>query len=428
MTSSPSPTSRTLSNSTVAPGSAVELLDADHVAFADPILFAARRNDGVHDLVTPKMGPPGAPAERGANSTDRGRQNQALRSSRAFPSTRSGGYHRAVPTGDPARMPLGRDPSAGRDDLRRVDQVIVARLASDVALVNQVAALHRRRRRQAPAPAARCCSRPRACGYEGDRHVEAAAIIEFIHTATLLHDDVVDGSDLRRGRDTANDVFGNAASVLVGDFLYSRAFQMMVDLGDMRILEVMADATNTIAEGEVLQLMNAHDPGHHRSSATSKSSTARPRSCSRPARRSRRSSPRRPRPSERCMAEYGRHLGTAFQLVDDVLDYRARPSRARQEPRRRPRRRQADAAADLCAGTRARRTSDAAAQRASKRAGCEDFGDHRAIESTGGLEYTARLARREAISRSKPSAGLPESAYRQGLARSRIRGRTTSLI
>ncbi len=145
------------------------------------------------------------------------------------------------------------------EDLERVDLTIVERLASDVALVNQVAQYiidggGKRLRPLAVLLAAR------ACGHDGDQHVPAAAIIEFIHTATLLHDDVVDGSHLRRGRDTANDVFGNEASVLVGDFLYSRAFQMMVDLGDMRIQEVMANATNTIAEGEVLQLMNAHDP------------------------------------------------------------------------------------------------------------------------------------------------------------------------
>ena len=100
----------------------------------------------------------------------------------------------------------------------------------------------------------------RACGHRGEQHIEAAAIIEFIHTATLLHDDVVDGSSLRRGRDTANEVFGNATSVLVGDFLYSRAFQMMVTLDRMPIMDIMADATNAIAEGEVLQLMNARDP------------------------------------------------------------------------------------------------------------------------------------------------------------------------
>src|SRR5512137_974957 len=145
------------------------------------------------------------------------------------------------------------------DDLLRVDQTIVERLASDIVLVNQVSQYiigggGKRLRPLSVVLAAR------ACGYQGDGHLVAAAIIEFIHTATLLHDDVVDGSDLRRGRNTANHVFGNEASVLVGDYLYSRAFQMMVELGNLRIQEVMANATNTIAEGEVLQLMNAHDP------------------------------------------------------------------------------------------------------------------------------------------------------------------------
>ena len=144
-------------------------------------------------------------------------------------------------------------------DLQSVDQTIVQRLASDIVLVNQVSqyiigAGGKRLRPLSVVLAAR------ACGHLGQKHVPAAAIIEFIHTATLLHDDVVDGSDLRRGRNTANHVFGNEASVLVGDYLYSRSFQMMVELGDLRIQEVMANATNTIAEGEVLQLMNAHDP------------------------------------------------------------------------------------------------------------------------------------------------------------------------
>ena len=156
-------------------------------------------------------------------------------------------------------MPLEEIRKLVADDLRRVDQVVVARLASEVALVNQVAQYivaggGKRLRPLCVLLAAR------ACGYTGAQHVEAAAVIEFIHTATLLHDDVVDGSDLRRGRETSNHVWGNPASVLVGDYLYSRAFQMMVGLGDMRIQEVMANATNTIAEGEVLQLMNAHDP------------------------------------------------------------------------------------------------------------------------------------------------------------------------
>jgi octaprenyl-diphosphate synthase len=162
----------------------------------------------------------------------------------------------------------------------------------------------------------------KACGHAGDKHVPAAAIIEFIHTATLLHDDVVDGSDMRRGRNTANHVFGNEASVLVGDYLYSRSFQMMVDLGDMRIQEVMANATNTIAGGEVLQLMNAHDADTteasyleviYRKTAKLFEAGAQMAAILSDA----------PQAVEQAMIDYGRHLGNAFQLVDDALDYTA---------------------------------------------------------------------------------------------------------
>ncbi|MCC5862846.1 MAG: polyprenyl synthetase family protein, partial [Gammaproteobacteria bacterium] len=145
------------------------------------------------------------------------------------------------------------------EDWPAVNTLIRKSLTSDVVLVNQVAA-HitggggKRLRPLIVLLAAR------ACGYRGREHINAAAIVEFIHTATLLHDDVVDQSALRRGRETANELFGNQASVLVGDFLYSRAFQMMVQLGRMPVMEIMADATNTIAEGEVLQLLNVHDP------------------------------------------------------------------------------------------------------------------------------------------------------------------------
>ncbi len=207
------------------------------------------------------------------------------------------------------------------DDLRQMDQLIVERLASDVVLVNQVSqyivgAGGKRLRPLSVLLAAR------ACGYTGGQHVEAAAIIEFIHTATLLHDDVVDGSEMRRGRDTANHVFGNQASVLVGDYLYSRAFQMMVSLDDLRIQGVMADATNTIAMGEVLQLMNAHDPDTteeryleviYRKTAKLFEAGAQMAAILANA------SPA----VEQAMIAYGRHLGTAFQLVDDALDYTA---------------------------------------------------------------------------------------------------------
>ncbi len=159
-----------------------------------------------------------------------------------------------------------------------------------------------------------------AVGYQGRQHLELAAVVEFIHTATLLHDDVVDESSLRRGRDTANTEFGNAASVLVGDFLYSRAFQMMVGVGNMRVMQVLADATNIIAEGEVLQLMNCHNADIDVEDylrvvryKTAKLFEAAARlgaivGASNPA-------------IEAGLADYGMHLGTAFQIIDDVLDY-----------------------------------------------------------------------------------------------------------
>jgi len=159
-----------------------------------------------------------------------------------------------------------------------------------------------------------------ALGYQGTNHHELAAVIEFIHTATLLHDDVVDESDLRRGRETANALFGNAASVLVGDFLYSRAFQMMVDVGDMRVMRVLSDATNVIAEGEVLQLMNCHDADLDEARylqviryKTAKLFEAAARLGAILGQSS--------EETEQRMADYGMHLGTAFQLIDDVLDY-----------------------------------------------------------------------------------------------------------
>ena len=209
------------------------------------------------------------------------------------------------------------DPMA--DDMRRVDEVISARLASDVALVNQIS--------HYIVSAGGKRIRPRlvllfadALGFAGPERFELAATVEFIHTATLLHDDVVDESSLRRGRETANALFGNAASVLVGDFLYSRAFQMMVSVNRIRVLEVLADATNVIAEGEVLQLMNMHDPDLAVDDylrviryKTAKLFEASARLGAVLAGADRR--------VEDACADYGRSLGTAFQLVDDLLDY-----------------------------------------------------------------------------------------------------------
>ena len=156
-------------------------------------------------------------------------------------------------------MPLEEIRELVRPDLAAVDAMIRARLKSAVPLVDQVAEhiIGGGGKRLRPLL---CVLAGRACNIGNERHVEAAVFIEFVHTATLLHDDVVDGSQKRRGRATANNIFGNQASVLVGDFVYSRAFQMMATVGSLRVMEIMADATNVIAEGEVLQLMNAHDP------------------------------------------------------------------------------------------------------------------------------------------------------------------------
>lgn len=204
-------------------------------------------------------------------------------------------------------------------DMKAVDAVIRDRLYSDVVLVRQVAEyiIGSGGKRMRPALVLLAAG---ALDYRGKWHHDLAAVVEFIHTATLLHDDVVDESALRRGRDTANAAFGNAASVLVGDFLYSRAFQMMVAVDNMRVMQVLSDATNVIAEGEVLQLMNCHDADvdearymrviHYKTAKLFEAAAqlgaiiadADP-------------------DTEKALAMYGMHLGTAFQLTDDVLDY-----------------------------------------------------------------------------------------------------------
>ena len=204
-------------------------------------------------------------------------------------------------------------------DMAAVDQVIRARLHSEVALVNQVGEYIVNSGGKRLRPALVVLS-AQAFGYKGQFHHNLAAVVEFIHTATLLHDDVVDESDLRRGKATASALFGNAASVLVGDFLYSRAFQMMVEVSDLRVMETLADATNIIAEGEVLQLLNCHDASVDAENylrviycKTAKLFEA--------AMRLGAILSKADATSEQAMAQYGVHLGTAFQLIDDVLDY-----------------------------------------------------------------------------------------------------------
>jgi octaprenyl-diphosphate synthase len=204
-------------------------------------------------------------------------------------------------------------------DMREVDAVIARRLDSGVPLVGEVSRyiISSGGKRLRPALLLLVSG---ALGFRGEQRFNLAAVVEFIHTATLLHDDVVDESTLRRGRATANESFGNPASVLVGDFLYSRAFQMMLDAHDMRVMEILADATNVIAEGEVMQLMNMHDPELDEAaylqvirSKTAKLFEASARLAAVLARAA-------PDVEQAC-AVYGQALGTAFQVIDDVLDY-----------------------------------------------------------------------------------------------------------
>jgi octaprenyl-diphosphate synthase len=206
-------------------------------------------------------------------------------------------------------------------DMKAVDDLIQQRLQSEVVLVNQLSTyiINSGGKRLRPMLALLVA---RACGYQGERHVDIAAIVEFIHTATLLHDDVVDESDMRRGQETANNVWGNQAAVLVGDFLYSRSFEMMVDVNEMRVMQIMASTTNIIAEGEVLQLLNVNDAdtdeARYLDVIYSKTAKLFEAACQLGAVLSGLSED-----DEKKVAAYGTHLGTAFQLVDDILDYSA---------------------------------------------------------------------------------------------------------
>lgn len=204
-------------------------------------------------------------------------------------------------------------------EMSRVDALIRDRLGSDVPLVRDVADYIVAGGGKRLRPALLLLTSA-AAGYRGEARFELAAVVEFIHTATLLHDDVVDDSRLRRGRDTANASFGNAAAVLVGDFLYSRAFQMMVGVNSMRVMQVLADATNMIAEGEVLQLMNCRDPAvdEARYLEVVRRKTAK---LFEAAARLGAILGGLSGELEQGLAAYGMHLGTAFQLIDDVLDY-----------------------------------------------------------------------------------------------------------
>jgi len=297
--------------------------------------------------------------------------------------------------------------------MQAVDAVIRARLHSEVILVRQVAEyiINAGGKRLRPALVLLSAG---ALGYSGSRHHELAAIIEFIHTATLLHDDVVDESDLRRGRETANALFGNAASVLVGDFLYSRSFQMMVEVGDMRIMRVLSDATNIIAEGEVLQLMNCHDADvdEERYLQVIRYKTAK---LFEAASQLGAIIGGADREMERSLAEYGMHLGTAFQLIDDVLDYSGAEAETGKH-----------LGDDLAEGkptlplihVMQNGTSNQAecVRKAIEHGGREDFpAVLAAIRATGALEHTQKQARAEAERAASALESLPASTYKDSL-------------
>jgi octaprenyl-diphosphate synthase len=303
------------------------------------------------------------------------------------------------------------------EDLERVDGLIRARLESDVALVREVARyiVSSGGKRLRPALLLLACG---AVGYKensgGQARLQLAAVVEFIHTATLLHDDVVDESELRRGRSTANAAFGNAASVLVGDFLYSRAFQMMVELDNMRVMQVLAEATNTIAGGEVLQLMGSHDPEVdearyleviRRKTAKLFEASARLGGVLAGSAAG----------LEAGLADYGMHVGTAFQLVDDVLDYSGDEASIGKS-----------LGDDLAEGKptlpliyamRCGSVQQAAlVRRAISEGGREDFaGVHDAIRASGALDYSRDAARREAEAAARAIAPLPASEFKDSL-------------
>jgi octaprenyl-diphosphate synthase len=298
-------------------------------------------------------------------------------------------------------------------DTRDVDRLIIERLRSDVALINELGGyiVNSGGKRLRPLLVLLAA---RACGYQGRDHIELAAVIEFIHTATLLHDDVVDASDLRRGNQTANAIWGNEAAVLVGDFLYSRSFEMMVGVGSMRVMEILSHTTNVIAEGEVLQLLNCHDPEtteeRYRDVIRYKTAKLFEASAQLGAVLG-----RQPEQVESAMARFGMHLGTAFQLIDDALDYGASGQDIGK-----------NIGDDLAEGKptlpliHAMRngtpTQVAAIRQAIEHGGLEQIDTvMEAIESTQAIAYTAQSAQQEADLAIASLAELPEGPYKEAL-------------
>ncbi|MDX1696786.1 MAG: octaprenyl diphosphate synthase [Thiohalobacterales bacterium] len=299
------------------------------------------------------------------------------------------------------------------EDLEAVNALIRSSLKSDVALINQLShyIVNSGGKRLRPMLVLLSAN---ACRYNGEQHINLAAVIEFIHTATLLHDDVVDASQLRRGNMTANAVWGNEASVLVGDFLYSRAFEMMVEANNMRIMEIMSHTTNTIAEGEVLQLLNCHDADTSESSYMDvvRRKTAR---LFEAAAQIGAVLGEQPASIETALASYGLHLGVCFQLIDDVLDYSAAPEDTGK-----------NVGDDLAEGKptlplihaihRGTPSQAKLIRRAIENGGHDNMQAVCAIiESTGGIPYTADAARREADLAIAALDPLPDSVYKDAL-------------
>ncbi len=298
-------------------------------------------------------------------------------------------------------------------DMAAVDDIIRQRLQSQVPLINQLShyIVNSGGKRLRPMLVLLAAG---ACGYRGCQHIDMAAIIEFIHTATLLHDDVVDASQLRRGHQSANAIWGNESSVLVGDFLYSRAFEMMVEIGSMRVMEILARVTNIIAEGEVMQLLNCRDADttEARYMEVIQSKTAKLfEAATQTGAVLGEATPG----IERAFASFGMHLGTAFQLIDDVLDYSASSEQIGK-----------NVGADLADGKPTLPLIYAMLEGSSEQAGtireAIERGGHdqigpvlEAIESTGAIAYTESVARRAADDAIEQLAHLPDSDHKQAL-------------
>ena len=322
-------------------------------------------------------------------------------------------YQTSSATLSPRRMDIADIQSLMHADMQAVNQLIRERLHSDVALINQLGhyIVNSGGKRLRPLLLLLCS---RAFGYQGAQHIDLAAVVEFIHTATLLHDDVVDASDLRRGRQTANNIWGNEASVLVGDFLYSRAFQMMVQVQNMRVMDILSEATNVIAEGEVLQLLNCHEPN---TTETQYLEVIRCKTAKLFEAAAQLSAvlTQQPAAQEQAMRLYGRHLGTAFQLIDDVLDYSADSDTIGKNI--------GDDLAEgkptlpliyaLKQGNAAQRTVLSAAI---QQGGKEDItAVKEIIEATGAIAYTSRTAEQEVQKALAALATIPSSIYTDAL-------------